>query len=241
MPTPSGQLHHLLTGRIAPLSRPGTSSAIDKTPVTGPVMVNALGLTGDEQADRRVHGGPDKAVLLYSLDHYAAWRDELGPHPRLDRPGAFGENLAVSGLTEADVCLGDQWRVGEHVILEITQGRQPCWKLADRFGVADMVQRVQLTLRTGWYARVLAPGLLTVGDALTCVSRPHPDWPIRRLTALLYAESARPDDLASALDLPLPEGWRRTLARRLDHGNTDASPNENLRIHGPSSEAQADA
>ncbi|WP_221033021.1 MOSC domain-containing protein [Actomonas aquatica] len=232
MPAPIGHLRHVLTGRIAPLSRPGASSAIDKKPVAGPVAIEALGLFGDEQADRRVHGGPDKAVLLYSIDHYAAWRTELGPLPRLNRPGAFGENLAVAGLSESDVCLGDRWRVGKQVTLEITQGRQPCWKLADRFDVPDMVQRVHATLRTGWYARVLKPGSVAVGDSLTCLARPHPRWPIRRLTALLYHESASIGDLASALTLPLPDGWRRRIAARLGWTET-TDTTDDLRIHGP--------
>ena len=232
MPAPIGHLHQVLTGRIAPLSRPGASSAIDKTPVAGPIAVDALGLFGDEQADRRVHGGPDKALLLYSIDHYAAWRTELGPLARLNGPGAFGENLAVAGLSEADVCLGDRWRVGEQVTLEITQGRQPCWKLADRFGVPDMVQRVQANLRTGWYARVLTPGTLSVGDTVTCLERPHPSWPIRRLTALIYSDHPSVGDLASALTLPLPDGWRRRIAARLGWTET-AFTTDDLRIHGP--------
>lgn len=229
---PIGAVQHLLIGSIAPLSRPGTRSAIDKTPVPGPVRATRLGLAGDEQADRRVHGGPDKAVLLYSMEHYAAWSDEFGPHPRLDRPGAFGENLLIKGLTESDVCVGDRWRVGAHVTLEISQGRQPCWKLADRFGVPDMVQRVQVNLRTGWYARVLTPGNLSVGDTVTCLERPHPSWPIRRLTALLYDDDPSVGDLASALTLPLPDGWRRRIAARLGWTET-ADTTDDLRIHGP--------
>ena len=216
MSPPIGHLRHLLAGRVAPLSRFGTTSAIDKAPVSDPVIVSPLGLEGDEQDD-----------------HYNAWRDDLGPHPRLDRPGAIGENLAVSGLTEDDVCLGDRWRVGEQVLLEVTQGRQPCWKLADRFGVPDMVPRVQTTLRTGWYARVLAPGRLAVGDTLTFVDRSHPAWTIRRVTNLLYAPAPNIGDLATAPALPLPEGWRRKLAQRLGWDSPLAPNNDALRTHGP--------
>jgi len=202
------------TGRTAPLSRPGTFSAIDKLPRTGPVAVGLLGLDDDEQADRRVHGGHDKAILAYSHEHYATWRTDLGDHARLGRTGAFGENLTVTGLDEHTVCLGDRWCVGA-ALLEVSQGRQPCWKLAERFAIDDMVQRVQHTLRTGWYCRVLIPGPVAAGDTLVLEHRPHAVWPIHRLMQLLYSATVDTDELTVALTLPLPEGWRRTLERRL--------------------------
>ena len=169
-----GQVRAVLTGRAVPYTRPGTFSAIDKQSVSGPVAVGAESLAGDEQGDRRVHGGPDKAVHQYAQEHCAAWRAELGALAVLDAPGAFGENLASTGMTERSVCLGDQVQVGS-VLLEVSQGRQPCWKLNDRFGgLPGMARRVQGSGRTGWYYRVLQPGHLQAGDALVLVARPFP-------------------------------------------------------------------
>ncbi|MFE1602091.1 MOSC domain-containing protein [Methylobacterium sp. ID0610] len=108
----------MLVGRCAPLDPAGPQggaprSGIAKAPVSGPVAIGPLGLAGDEQADRRRHGGPGKAVHHYALDHYAAWSRGLpGPPTVLARPGAFGENLSTRGLTESDVCVGDLWRAG---------------------------------------------------------------------------------------------------------------------------------
>src|SRR5690606_15630671 len=160
-----------------PYTRPGSRSAIAKTPRSGPVRIGELGLDGDEQGDRRVHGGVDKAVHHYPFEHYARWRAELGPLPVLAAPGAFGENLSSAGLDESNVCLGDRYALGS-VVLEVSQGRQPCWKLNDRFGVRDMARRVQDTGRTGWYYRVLQPGVARAGDTLQLLERPCPDWPL---------------------------------------------------------------
>src|SRR5690606_10795759 len=135
--TTSVRIDALLTGIAVPYTRPGSRSAIAKTPRSGPVRIGELGLDGDEQGDRRVHGGVDKAVHHYPFEHYARWRAELGPLPVLAAPGAFGENLSSAGLDESNVCLGDRYALGS-VVLEVSQGRQPCWKLNDRFGVRDM-------------------------------------------------------------------------------------------------------
>ena len=153
----------VLTGRAVDYTRPGSRSAIAKQPVPGPVAVGTEGLHGDEQGDRRVHGGPDKAIHHYPREHYAAWRGEIGAHPLLDGPGAFGENISTTGLVEADLCLGDRLRLGTATV-EVSQGRQPCWKLSDRFGVPDMARRVQDSGRSGWYYRVVEPGLVQAGD-----------------------------------------------------------------------------
>ncbi|KFA38520.1 molybdenum cofactor sulfurase, partial [Xanthomonas vasicola pv. musacearum NCPPB 4384] len=144
-------------GRVRDFTRPGSRSAIDKRALQGAVQVGIEGLEGDEQGDLRVHGGPDKAIHHYPRDHYAAWRNELGTHALLEAAGAFGENLSSVGLTEADVCLGDRFALGTAVV-EVSQLRQPCWKLSDRFGVRELARRVQETGRTGWYYRVLQPG-----------------------------------------------------------------------------------
>nr|WP_188726165.1 MOSC domain-containing protein [Luteimonas terricola] len=219
----------LLTGVVVPYTRPGSRSGIAKTPRSGPVRIGELGLEGDEQGDTRVHGGVDKAVHHYPFDHYAAWRAELGELPVLAAPGAFGENISTRGLDEGTVCLGDRYALGA-AVLEVSQGRQPCWKLNDRFGVPDMARRVQHTGRSGWYYRVLQPGTAQAGDALVLLERPWPAWPLRRLMRLLADRVLDPALLGEALALPLVPSWRTLLTRRLDSSRIE---DWTRRIDGP--------
>lgn len=218
----------VLTGRAVPFTRPGSRSAIVKTPVTGRVHCGALGLENDEQGDRRVHGGPDKAVHLYPQEHYARWRNELGPHPLLEQPGAFGENLALRGIVEPGICLGDRFRVGT-ALLEVSQGRQPCWKLSDRFGVPTLAARVQETRRAGWYCRVLEAGYITAGDTLELMERPFPDWNIDRLLRVVFERHTGIEETAEAARLPLPPSWARLLEQRVNQSEESSAP----RLEGP--------
>jgi len=210
------RIEAVCTGPAQPYAR-GSRSAIHKTPVTGWVRALALGLVDDAQGDPRLHGGLDKAVHHYPLEHYGAWRAELGGHALLGAPGAFGENLHGLGLTEASVCLGDRWRAGE-ALLEVTQARQPCWKLDERFGLPGMARRVQQSRRTGWYYRVLEEGCLWAGADLVLEHRPYPQWPLLRLLDLLYQPVLESADLRAACALPLPASWQRLLQRRIDTG-----------------------
>jgi len=223
-----GRILSVCTGQAAPYAR-GSRSGIDKQVCTGKVYCHTLGLVGDEQGDLRVHGGPDKAVHHYPSEHCAAWRAELGPHPLLDTPAAFGENLHSSGLTEADVCLGDRFRVGD-ALLEVSQARQPCWKLNERFGRPDMAAQVQRTGRTGWYYRVLEEGALWAGADLLLQARPYPEWPLARLIDLLYRPSLDIAELRAARVLPLPANWQRLLDRRLGSGVVESWVS---RLEGP--------
>lgn len=223
-----GRVLSVCTGQAAPYAR-GSRSGIDKQVRTGKVYCHTLGLVGDEQGDLRVHGGPDKAVHHYPSEHCAAWRAELGPHPLLDTPAAFGENLHSSGLTEADVCLGDRFRVGD-ALLEVSQARQPCWKLNERFGRPDMAAQVQRTGRTGWYYRVLEEGALWAGADLLLQARPYPEWPLARLIDLLYRPSLDLAELRAARALPLPANWQRLLDRRLGSGVVESWVS---RLEGP--------
>ncbi|WP_374321074.1 MOSC domain-containing protein [Pseudoxanthomonas kaohsiungensis] len=218
---PSATIDAVLTGRAVDYTRPGSRSAIDKRAVEGPVRIGPEGLAGDEQGDRRVHGGPDKAIHHYPRDHYASWQGEVGAHALLQAAGAFGENISTAGITEADVCLGDRLRLGS-ALVEVSQARQPCWKLSDRFGIADMARRVQDSGRSGWYYRVLETGTVQAGDTLVLVDRPHPHWPLPRLSELLYRRTLDRDELHGALALPLVPSWRKLFERRLQQGDTES-------------------
>ena len=186
-------------------------SAIFKDPVSGPVWLGRNGLEGDHQADLKVHGGPNKAVLAYSAGHYPLWRAEWNEP---DIPfGGFGENFTVSGLEERTVCLGDIWSVGD-ALLQVSQPRTPCWKLARRWNRPHLPQRVIATGRSGWYLRVLREGNVEAGAQIALQERPLPQWSIARISQVFYVAG----DPAAAVELAqcplLSSGWRRAFAER---------------------------
>lgn len=193
-----------------PMDRTWTSG-IFKDPVHGPVAVGLTGLVGDGQADLRVHGGPDKAINAYPADHFGAWRDELGLE---FTAGAFGENFTTRGLVESDVCIGDVFKVGG-VVVQISQPRQPCWKLARRWRHPDLAVRVQDTGRTGWYFRVVETGVVAAPAEFELLERPHPAWTVSAANQVMHH---RQDDRDATLALSrcpaLAESWRSKLAHR---------------------------
>ena len=207
----------VLTGAVDPNFGPRReASAIAKTVVSdGPRTVHRLGIEGDAQADLAAHGGSDKAIHHYPRDHYLRWRLELGPNPLLDRPGAFGENISTLGMKEEAVCIGDRFRLGT-ALVEVAQGRQPCWKQGHRLGSRDVVAAMVATGRTGWYYRVIEEGSVSAGDSLDLASRVHPEWNVARVLALLIAgrhhgEGAALRELTRMRELA--DGWRQRAAR----------------------------
>ncbi len=143
-------------------------SGIYKRPVMGPVRLRFANLDGDRQADLRVHGGPNRAVLIYGAGHYRLWAAELG---RVLPFGSFGENFTVTGFDEEHAHLGDIYAVGGEAIVQLTQPRGPCYKLQYRTEVPDMIDRVLDNGRGGIYARVLQEGMVKVGDPLQLLVR----------------------------------------------------------------------
>lgn len=207
----------LQCGPVQIFRKPDEPSAIAKTPVDGPVRVHRLGLAGDEQADLTVHGGPDKAIHHYPHDHYAFWRTQIGDHPLLDQYGAFGENIATHGMTEETVCIGDRYRFGTATV-EVSQGRQPCWKLDHRFGGLPVNTRMVKARRAGWYYRVLEEGEAAAGDMIALLERPHPEWTVARTFGLLVAGDHKQDrEGLEALGAVsgLAEPWKARRAKLL--------------------------
>jgi MOSC domain-containing protein YiiM len=139
------------------------TTAIWKAPVAQPVMIEPLALHGDEQADLRVHGGPDTAVYTYAVDDYAWWRAQLGDELA---PGTFGENLTIADFDVSRAVVGQRWEVGR-AVLAVTQPRMPCFKLGIRMGDAGFVDRFGAALRPGAYLRVVQPGHVRAGDTVT--------------------------------------------------------------------------
>ena len=200
------------TGAYADGGPPEWTTGFYKEPISGPVFVHATQIAGDGQADLENHGGADKAVLAYSAGHYPLWRSELRepgmPH------GGFGENLTIAGLDEESVCLGDIWSIGP-VRFEVSQPRQPCWKLARRWNRPSLLRRVIESGRTGWYLRVVTSGSIEAGRPVSLEQRPHPNWTISRANRAMYDKHAPLEELEEVANLAvLADSWRAVFAGR---------------------------
>lgn len=148
----------------------GEATAIDKQLATGQITVGRLGLEGDVQADKKHHGGPDKALYAYAEHEAQAWARSLGrPVP----PGLFGENLRVEGIETSEAVIGETWRIGTDVIVEATMPRTPCAKFAHRMGEPRWVRRFADAGLVGTYLRVRQAGTVQAGDEIAVLSRPQ--------------------------------------------------------------------
>ena len=192
-----------------------------KEPRTGPEWLGYEGFRSDEQADPRYHGGVDKAVCAYPSEHYGHWRS-IGEMSEASA-GAFGENLTLAGLLEEQACIGDIYSAGE-AMLQVSQPRQPCWKLARRWRVKDLALQVERTGRTGFYFRVLRHGQVQAGDRLSLIDRPHPEWTIARCNLLMHHEKGKIEDTRELSSCPeLSGSWKDSLWARVQSRERDAA------------------
>lgn len=208
-------LDNLLIGMPKLFRADGEMSAIAKQPVTEAIELGPFGLAGNQVGDILHHGGRDKAVHLYPVEHYAFWKEKYPGLDILDRPGAFGENLSCAGMTEDRLHLGDIFRLGE-ALIECSHARQPCWKLNHYFGQSDVMATVVKTARSGSYFRVLEPGKVRAGDRLVQQDRPHADWPLTRLFEVIIGGKHKGQDaeLQRLSRMPaLAETWRKRAAQ----------------------------
>jgi len=155
----------LFIGQVQPLPVSGRPTGMYKTRVHAPIELGLNGFAGDHQADLRVHGGPEKAVHLYPSTHYAKLAARFADAAPLLVPGSMGENISTPDLDEHDVRLGDVWQLGE-ALIQVCQPRNPCWKIDERFTADGMALFIDQTLLTGWYWRVLQPGIVNPTDTL---------------------------------------------------------------------------
>jgi MOSC domain-containing protein YiiM len=191
-----------------PYDRPWTTAFV-KEPVAGDVRLTPEGLEGDQPADTQHHGGPDKAVLLYSACHYPSWHSE---YPQLPLgPGAFGENWTVDDLSETDVCIGDIYAIGD-ALVQVSQPRIPCWKISRRWRTEGLTERVRETGRTGWHVRVLRGGTVRSGMELQRVERPFPDLTVALANDVLNGRVDDSDVRRRLAECPaLAEAWRKIM------------------------------
>lgn len=190
-----------------------------KSPVSGAIELGYLGFAGDQQADRRVHGGPEKAVHLYPARHYKELASRFPQAASLLTPGSLGENLSTNDLDERDVRIGDVWQLGT-AQLQACQPRSPCWKIDERFSSEGMAAYIAETLLTGWYWRVIHTGQVNPGDTLTLIRAAPNSLSLHE--ALSLCREHRPslfklDCLARSPGIA--SGWRDKINRRLSFLN----------------------
>lgn len=184
------------------------TTGIGKRPVSGAVNLGKLGYEGDGVADTKNHGGIDKAVCVYSLDHYAYWEETLGINLP---PAAFGENLTVSNLKEGSVCIGDIFQLGTAMV-QVSQPRQPCQTLAARFGRKDLVKLVVDSGFTGFYFKVLKEGIVKAGSPLIRRERDPHEVSISFANYIFHHDRKNRNGIEKILAVPALSGaWQRSL------------------------------
>lgn len=223
-----GVVKAVLAGKTVPYAH-GAQSAINKQGLPDRQHATELGFTSDEQGDPRFHGGIQKALHIYPSEHYPIWQQQLGKRTIFQSAGGFGENISSEGVTESTICLKDKIRIGS-TLLEVSQGRMPCWKLNVRFDQHDMARRLQDTLRTGWYFRVLEEGDIGAGDEIILCERPYPEWPLARIMGAVFTGCLNREELTQLSELPLVESWGKLVERRLETGEVE---DWEMRLVGP--------
>lgn len=223
-----GVVKAVLAGKTVPYAH-GAQSAINKQVLPDRQHATELGFTSDEQGDPRFHGGIQKALHIYPSEHYPIWQQQLGERTIFQSAGGFGENISSEGVTESTICLKDKIRIGS-TLLEVSQGRMPCWKLNVRFDQHDMARRLQDTLRTGWYFRVLEEGDIGAGDKIILCERPYPEWPLARIMGAVFTGCLDREELTQLSELPLVESWGKLVERRLETGEVE---DWEMRLVGP--------
>ncbi|WP_295841174.1 MOSC domain-containing protein [uncultured Apibacter sp.] len=206
-------------GKIQRLANTEYSSAIYKKKVTSPQKVSKLGILSDEQSDKINHGGVDKAIHHYAFENYEYWKKLFPDADVLKHPGAFGENISSLGMNEDTVMIGDIYKIGSCTV-EVSQARQPCWKLNYRFQYSEMSLKMQESLKTGWYYRVLEEGIMQEGDNIELIERPYPEYSLTYLLKILYKKDNCLDsdilnDLIKIKTLAL--SWKNLLKNRLEN------------------------
>lgn len=196
------------------------STGIYKTPVDEELFLSWVNFEGDGQADLVHHGGREKAVCVYPYEHYPFWEKQL---QRTLEYGAFGENLTVRGLLEEEVCIGDTFKLGE-AIVQVSQPRQPCYKLSVRYGLPDMPLKVQETGYTGFYFRVLKEGVVSRRDGLIRIFSHPKAITVSYANRIMHREKDHIEGIKKILEVEeLSVNWRRTFLKRLDGIEADTT------------------
>ncbi|KAI1086634.1 PK beta-barrel-protein domain-containing protein-like protein [Rostrohypoxylon terebratum] len=217
------------TGKIRPLGGvKGLLSAINKQPRGGKVRLKVGGLAGDERHYIN-HKSPDNAIHQYDPRHYEEWKRILPEREHKFKVGAFGENISSAHLSESNLCVGDKFRIGPEVIVQVTMLRQPCYKLNHRFEYKKMSSLIQSTGYTGWYYRVIQGGEIQEGDEMELIERINPHWSLKRLHHILYKDTNNTEAITELSNLRgLSQEFLTLFRNRLAQG----TENMNGRLQG---------
>ena len=208
------RLVSLNVGMPRPLNHRGqvVQSGIFKTPVKGKLWIDETRLEGDDQADKVGHGGPNRRVCVHPLENFPYWASRIGQP--LEH-GAFGENFTTKGLVESEIIIGDVYRVGTSV-LQVSQLRTPCFKLAARYGVKRLAGWFAQTGLTGFYLRLLEPGEFRAGDTISLLDRPSHGVTVLEANRVMYRDRQDLPALERLLSVPeLSVPWLETFEERL--------------------------
>jgi MOSC domain-containing protein YiiM/ferredoxin-NADP reductase len=211
----SGILLQVRSGKVKKNGLGGEiTSAIYKQEQHGRIFCGSTGVTGDEHGSNR-HGGTERAVHQYNPDHYADWQAEDPPQPDLYDLGAYGENLITTKMNDDNVCIGDIFRLGHDVLLEVSEPRHPCFKLNSRFQWPRALKRTIRTGRAGWNMRVLQTGEICKGDTISLKERPYPKWSVMNVQRVIRAKTVPLQLLAECIQLPMTDLWLDIAKDRL--------------------------
>jgi MOSC domain-containing protein YiiM len=219
--TTGGRVLSVNVGRVREFeyNRGPAKSAIWKSPVARRIAARGVNLEGDEQADRKAHGGPDKAVYAYAVEDARWWEEKLG---RSLQYGGFGENLTTEGIAVNDALIGERWQIGT-TVLEVSEPRVPCWRLGVRMNDEMFPRRFTEALRPGAYLRIIVEGNLGAGDEIRVIDRPKHDLTIRDVFRIYTHDR---DEIERLVAIPgISESWRKWAENRLQKtkgGRADA-------------------
>ena len=206
----------------------GIETAMCKLPVDGDIQLSSYGLEGDECADKRHHGGLERALHQYPSEHYSYWKEKFSKNIQWHEPG-MGENLSSEGMTEDNVCIGDRFSWGDAVI-EVSQPRSPCFKLNKRWGIEDLSIQMQNNSRCGWLYRVIQPGTVNVNSPLELVERVSNSLSIREVCNIYFGNPLEKDGLNQLKHQDrLSDSWMQKVILRLE---TNEVENWNFRLLG---------
>lgn len=213
-PTLASTVDSLFAGGIGHLEPEGHRSGIFKKPILGRAEATIHGIVGDEHADKRVHGGSEKAVHHYAMESYRRLIENFPQSANAFIPGSIGENICAPHLTEDNVHIGDIFRIGS-VVAQVSQPRSPCWKIDHRFGIDRMSMYVAREFITGWYYRVIEPGFIEAGDGIELLERQDGSFSIVQFWQIQLVHQPSTKDLLGLAAIPgLSMEWQRRLTER---------------------------
>ncbi|WP_035024208.1 MOSC domain-containing protein [Enterovibrio calviensis] len=224
--TPTFELANIYRGKVSECY--GLQTAMNKVEVLGDVYLSDTGLDGDETADKKHHGGPERALHHYPREHYAFWRKKHGDEQDWQAPG-MGENISTVGMTEDTVCIGDRYQWGD-AIIEVSQPRSPCFKLNQRWDVENFSVDMQALSRCGWLYRVIQTGTVNQQLPLVLISRPEKAMTLREVCDVFFGDPLNEEGLAKLRELrALSESWMGVVKLRQE---TNEVENWNFRLLG---------